>query len=67
MDRFQAIQDILQMINLQLDFIASLLERFRNTFNFTVPYLSYLAIVVLCIVATLLYLVPVRWIIMVWG
>uniref|UniRef100_A0AC35FVE0 C2 domain-containing protein n=1 Tax=Panagrolaimus sp. PS1159 TaxID=55785 RepID=A0AC35FVE0_9BILA len=66
MNRFQAIQDILQMINLQLDFIASLLERFRNTFNFTIPYLSYLAIVVLCIAAIVLYLIPIRWLIMFW-
>uniref|UniRef100_A0AC34PVJ1 Multiple C2 domain-containing protein n=1 Tax=Panagrolaimus sp. JU765 TaxID=591449 RepID=A0AC34PVJ1_9BILA len=66
-DRFQAVQDILQVIQLQLDYIASLLERFRNTFNFTVPYLSYLAIFVLIVAAIVLYYVPFRWLIMIWG
>ncbi|KAE9550845.1 hypothetical protein FO519_005949 [Halicephalobus sp. NKZ332] len=66
-DRFQAVQDVLQIIQIQLDFLASLLERFRNTFNFTVPYLSYLAIVILCVAAVLLYFVPFRWIFMIWG
>lgn len=37
-----------------------------STFNFTVPFLSYLAMVVLLIVTVLLYLVPVRYIVMAW-
>ncbi|KAI1706019.1 c2 domain-containing protein [Ditylenchus destructor] len=66
-DRLIAIHDTLAVIQNSLDFLASLLERIRNTFNFTVPYLSYLAIFVLCIAAVLLYFVPFRWIVMVWG
>ncbi|KAH7728606.1 multiple C2 and transmembrane domain-containing protein 1-like protein [Aphelenchoides avenae] len=65
--RFIAVQDTLTVVQNILDYIASLLERIRNTFNFTVPYLSYLAITVLCIATLLLYFVPLRWIVMAWG
>uniref|UniRef100_A0A914BY18 C2 domain-containing protein n=1 Tax=Acrobeloides nanus TaxID=290746 RepID=A0A914BY18_9BILA len=66
-DRFNAIQDTLVLIQNILDFLASLLERIKNTFNFTVPYLSYLAIFVLCISTLVLYFVKLRWIVLAWG
>lgn len=39
----------------------------RSTFNFTVPYLSTLAILMLLAGAVVLYLVSVRYLIMAWG
>lgn len=39
----------------------------RSTFNFTVPYLSALAILMLISGAVVLYLVSVRYLIMAWG
>lgn len=39
----------------------------RSTFNFTVPYLSTLAILMLIAGAVVLYLVSVRYLIMAWG
>uniref|UniRef100_A0A915EQH5 C2 domain-containing protein n=1 Tax=Ditylenchus dipsaci TaxID=166011 RepID=A0A915EQH5_9BILA len=66
-EKLAAVQDAYQVVQDSLDFVASLLERIRNTFNFTVPYLSYLAIFVLCVATVLLYLVPLRWIVMIWG
>ncbi|KAI6179801.1 Multiple C2 and transmembrane domain-containing protein 2 [Aphelenchoides besseyi] len=65
--RISAIQDTLTTVQNSLDFLASLLEQIRNTFNFTVPYLSYLCIFVLCVATVLLYFVPLRWIILAWG
>ncbi|KAI6225082.1 Multiple C2 and transmembrane domain-containing protein 2 [Aphelenchoides fujianensis] len=65
--RINAIQDTLTTVQNSLDFLASLLERIRNTFNFTVPYLSYLAIFVLSAATVLLYFVPLRWIVLAWG
>nr|CAD7400845.1 unnamed protein product [Timema cristinae] len=38
-----------------------------NTFNFTVPYLSVLAIIMLASTAVVLYLISVRYLIMAWG
>jgi hypothetical protein len=38
-----------------------------STFNFTVPYLSWLAIIMISIAVVVLYLVPLRYLIMAWG
>uniref|UniRef100_A0A915B4D8 C2 domain-containing protein n=1 Tax=Parascaris univalens TaxID=6257 RepID=A0A915B4D8_PARUN len=66
-DRLSAIQDTLAMVQNTMDFIACLLERIKNTFNFTQPYLSVLAIVVLTVATILLYIIPLRWILIAWG
>lgn len=36
-------------------------------FNFTVPYLSWIAIILLILAATVLYIMPVRYLLMFWG
>jgi len=38
-----------------------------STFNFSVPFLSVMAIVVLVFLTIVLYFVPLRWIVMLWG
>lgn len=38
-----------------------------STFNFTVPYLSWIAIVLLMLAAVVLYILPVRYLLMLWG
>ena len=50
-----------------MDEIASIGERVKNTFNWTVPFMSVFAVVILSIVATLLYFIPCRVIILLWG
>lgn len=40
---------------------------FFSTFNWTVPFLSCLAITVLCAAAVLLYFIPLRYIVLAWG
>ncbi|CAJ0575544.1 unnamed protein product, partial [Mesorhabditis spiculigera] len=66
-DTFFSVQETLQVVQGVLVFINELLQRIKNTFNFTNPWLSWLAVVVLTVATGLLYLVPLRWIIMVWG
>ena len=39
----------------------------KSTFNFTVPWLSWLAIITLLIVSFILYMLPLRYLILVWG
>ena len=39
----------------------------RSTFAWTVPFLSWLAIAVLVVVGAVLYLVPLRWLVLAWG
>lgn len=38
-----------------------------STFNFTVPFLSWLAVVVLTVVTTVLYNIPIRYLVMLFG
>ncbi|XP_054277669.1 multiple C2 and transmembrane domain-containing protein-like isoform X2 [Macrosteles quadrilineatus] len=66
-ERLQAIQEVTQTVQNSIGYIASLGESIKNTFNFTVPFLSYLSVALLLVVAVVLYWVPVRYLIMGWG
>ncbi|CAB4063192.1 unnamed protein product [Lepeophtheirus salmonis] len=66
-ERMQAMQEITLMIQNVLGIVAHVLESIGNVFNFSVPFLTWLLFVVLCIGTTLLYYVPLRYIIMIWG
>ncbi|XP_076842665.1 multiple C2 and transmembrane domain-containing protein 1 isoform X2 [Brachyhypopomus gauderio] len=67
LDKLYAIQDICITIQTILDEVASCGERLKNTFNWTVPFLSWLAIVALCVASLLMYLIPLRYIVLIWG
>ncbi|CAL4149459.1 unnamed protein product, partial [Meganyctiphanes norvegica] len=66
-ERLQAIQDVTAMVQNAIGFIASLCESCKNTFNFTVPFLSWLLILALIIGTLILYYIPVRYLVMLWG
>lgn len=66
-ERLQAIQEVTQTVQNSIGYIASLCERIKNLFNFTVPYLSYLAMTLAIIGAAVLYYIPVRYLILAWG
>lgn len=38
-----------------------------STFNWTVPFLSWLAIVALGVATTIIYFIPLRYIVLAWG
>ncbi|XP_062368650.1 multiple C2 and transmembrane domain-containing protein 1 [Cinclus cinclus] len=67
MNRLYAIQEVCVTVQNILDEIASFGERIKNTFNWTVPFLSWLAIVALSVFTVLLYFIPLRYIVLVWG
>jgi hypothetical protein len=50
-----------------MDMIASLCERVKNALGWSVPWLTMLAIIVLSIASIILYLIPLRYIILAWG
>ncbi|CAF1174131.1 unnamed protein product [Rotaria sp. Silwood1] len=58
------IQDTVLEIQGYVDDVASTLERIKNVFNFTVPWLSILAIVVLTIVSIIVYHIPLRYLVL---
>uniref|UniRef100_A0A3B3SNJ3 Multiple C2 and transmembrane domain containing 1 n=1 Tax=Paramormyrops kingsleyae TaxID=1676925 RepID=A0A3B3SNJ3_9TELE len=67
MDKLYAIQDVCSSVQTALDAGASFGERIKNTFNWTVPFLSSLAIVVLCAATLAVYFIPFRYIVLAWG
>ncbi|CAO2593145.1 Multiple C2 and transmembrane domain-containing protein 1 [Lemmus lemmus] len=66
-NKIYAIQEVCVSVQNTLDDVASFGERIKNTFNWTVPFLSWLAIVALCVFTVLLYFIPLRYIVLVWG
>merc|ERR1711902_16680 len=66
-EKMQAMQDIALQIQKQLGFLAHVMESIKNVFNFSVPFLSWLAFVVIFIVTVVLYFVPLRVLLILWG
>ncbi|XP_065822035.1 multiple C2 and transmembrane domain-containing protein 1 isoform X6 [Labrus bergylta] len=67
MNKLYAIQDVFISVQSALDEVASYGERIKNTVNWTVPFLSCLAITALCSATLLLYLIPLRYLVLAWG
>ncbi|XP_074012784.1 multiple C2 and transmembrane domain-containing protein 2 isoform X1 [Numenius arquata] len=66
-DRIHMVQEIIIAVQSILEEIASFGERIKNTFNWTVPFLSVLACLVLAAATVILYFIPLRYIILIWG
>uniref|UniRef100_A0A6I8PAS4 Multiple C2 and transmembrane domain-containing protein 2 n=1 Tax=Ornithorhynchus anatinus TaxID=9258 RepID=A0A6I8PAS4_ORNAN len=66
-ERFYMVQDIVTTVQNVLEEIASFGERIKNTFNWTVPFLSTLACLILALATVALYFIPLRYIILIWG
>lgn len=66
-EKFQAAQEVCLQVQQGMDMVASLGERIKNTFNWTVPWLSMLAVTVLSIGVIVLYYLPIRVLILLWG
>ncbi|XP_063151484.1 multiple C2 and transmembrane domain-containing protein 1 [Candoia aspera] len=67
MNKLYAIQEVCISVQNILEEVASFGERIKNTFNWTIPFLSWLAIVALCVFTVILYFIPLRYIVLVWG
>uniref|UniRef100_A0A803J603 Multiple C2 domains, transmembrane 1 n=1 Tax=Xenopus tropicalis TaxID=8364 RepID=A0A803J603_XENTR len=67
MNKLYAIQEVCVSVQNVLDEVASIAERIKNTFNWTVPFLTWLAIIALCLLTAVLYFIPLRYIVLVWG
>ncbi|XP_073509418.1 multiple C2 and transmembrane domain-containing protein 2 [Phyllobates terribilis] len=66
-DRIQMVQDIVITAQNILEEIACFGERIKNTFNWSVPFLSLLACSILLVATVILYFIPLRYIILIWG
>nr|XP_053641514.1 multiple C2 and transmembrane domain-containing protein-like isoform X3 [Cherax quadricarinatus] len=66
-ERLQVIQEVTATVQNAIGFIASICESCKNTFNFSVPFLSWLLILVLLVGIVILYYIPIRYLVMLWG
>lgn len=64
MSVIHGIQETVVEVQGYVDEVASTLERVKNLFNFTVPWLSILAIVILTFVSIILYYIPLRYLVL---
>ncbi|XP_054896598.1 multiple C2 and transmembrane domain-containing protein 2 isoform X2 [Poeciliopsis prolifica] len=67
MDKIHMVQEVVLVVQNVLEEIANIGERVKNIFNWSVPFMSFLACLVLFVTASLLYLIPLRYIVLVWG
>ena len=61
--RLTAIQEVTAMVQNALGHVASLAERAKNTFNYSVPFLSWVAIIILVAVTLVLYFISLRFLV----
>ncbi|KAJ8417396.1 hypothetical protein AAFF_G00286230 [Aldrovandia affinis] len=67
MDKIHMIQETVMTVQNLLDEIACIGESIKNTFNWSVPFLSSLAAVVLLVVTVVVFFIPLRYIVLIWG
>nr|XP_020472827.1 multiple C2 and transmembrane domain-containing protein 2-like isoform X1 [Monopterus albus] len=67
MDKIHMVQETIIMLQNLLGEIACFGERIKNTFNWSVPFLSSLAVLVFVIATVLTYYIPLRYIVLLWG
>ncbi|KAM3625503.1 uncharacterized protein V6R79_013103 [Siganus canaliculatus] len=67
MEKIHMVQEIIVTLQNLLDEIACFGERIKNTFNWSVPFLSGLAFLVFTVATILTYYIPVRYIVLIWG
>ncbi|XP_047437071.1 multiple C2 and transmembrane domain-containing protein 2-like isoform X2 [Mugil cephalus] len=66
-EKIHMVQETIITLQNLLDEIACFGERIKNTFNWSVPFLSGLALLIFVTVAVLTYYIPVRYIVLIWG
>jgi len=65
-EKMQQMQEITLMVQNVLGMVAHIIESVANVFNFCVPFISWLAFLVLTLVTVVLYNVPIRYLLMGW-
>jgi len=64
---FDHIFNVLFHIQQILGSISSFLESIENVFNFSVPFLSFIALCAIILMSLILYIFPIRILIIIWG
>ncbi|XP_034089486.1 multiple C2 and transmembrane domain-containing protein 2 isoform X3 [Gymnodraco acuticeps] len=67
MDKIHMVQEVVLVVQNVLEEIANIGERIKNIFNWSVPFLSCMAFLMLFVTTALLYYIPLRYIVLIWG
>ncbi|XP_029937579.1 multiple C2 and transmembrane domain-containing protein 2-like isoform X2 [Myripristis murdjan] len=67
MEKIHMVQETILTVQNLLEQIACFGERIKNTFNWSVPFLSTLAFLVFVTATAITYFIPIRYIILIWG
>ncbi|XP_039755536.1 multiple C2 and transmembrane domain-containing protein-like [Pararge aegeria] len=67
LQKINSLQEIIQSIQNIIGKVASTGESIKNLFNFTVPFVSCLAIFLIIVIAFVMYLIPFNYICMMWA
>ncbi|XP_055355490.1 multiple C2 and transmembrane domain-containing protein 1-like isoform X2 [Paramacrobiotus metropolitanus] len=67
MSRMRVAQEQLKVVQNLMGFVGDLAERISNTFDFTVPWISYFTIILLTAATVVLYFIPIRLLLLIWG
>ncbi|XP_045893376.1 multiple C2 and transmembrane domain-containing protein 2 [Micropterus dolomieu] len=67
MDKIHMVQEVVLAVQNVLEEIAMIGERLKNIFNWSVPFVSYLTCLALFVVTVLLYFIPMRYMVLIWG
>lgn len=67
MDKIHMVQEVVLVVQNVLEEIANIGERVKNIFNWSVPFVSCLACLVLFVATSLLYFIPLRYLVLIWG
>ncbi|XP_054475457.1 multiple C2 and transmembrane domain-containing protein 2 [Anoplopoma fimbria] len=67
MDKIHMVQEVVLAVQNILEEIANIGERIKNIFNWSVPFLSSMACLMLFMTTALLYFIPLRYIVLIWG
>uniref|UniRef100_A0A7N9AP80 Multiple C2 domains, transmembrane 2a n=1 Tax=Mastacembelus armatus TaxID=205130 RepID=A0A7N9AP80_9TELE len=67
MDKIYMVQEVVLAVQNILEEVANIGERIKNIFNWSVPFLSCLTCIVLFVSTALLYFIPLRYIVLIWG
>jgi len=66
-EKLKAVQDAAAYVQNGIGMMASTAERINNLASFLVPFMSWLTVVALTAAALVLYIIPIRYLIMLWG
>ncbi|KAJ0069466.1 hypothetical protein NL108_006054, partial [Boleophthalmus pectinirostris] len=66
MDKIHMVQEVVLAVQNVLEEIANIGERVKNIFNWSVPFVSCLACLVLFVATTLLYFFSLRYLVLIW-